>query len=247
MANFNDALTVRGPTLEHLEHHLRSLAQGGGDPGIPWQGRWWPTAGTTGRRGTFLWNGTEWATVLGSYARAYDWAGITASGLSALAAEQHSRRLRICPQAVMSASEVLTPQAAAQLTTAWGTAPSDIYAATETAGIASPCRYRNRHLYEDLLFVEAVGQDGVAVPQGTMGAKLLVSVLFSRTLPRIRYGISDSIRLGGRGCPCGRSFALLESIEGRQEDILHLPGRHGTVTLGKAPFVRVRAASRDRP
>ncbi|QDG66908.1 hypothetical protein NIBR502772_12470 [Pseudarthrobacter sp. NIBRBAC000502772] len=28
MANFNDALTVRGPTLEHLEHHLRALAQG---------------------------------------------------------------------------------------------------------------------------------------------------------------------------------------------------------------------------
>ena len=34
------------------------------------------TAGTTGRRGVFLWDRHEWRTVLASYARANDWAGI---------------------------------------------------------------------------------------------------------------------------------------------------------------------------
>ncbi|MBE4720012.1 hypothetical protein [Pseudarthrobacter sp. AB1] len=70
MGNFEDTV---------IEDQLRPLTQGGGDPLIPWKGRWWAagTAGTTGRRGTFLWNRSEWATVLASYARAYDWAAQT--------------------------------------------------------------------------------------------------------------------------------------------------------------------------
>jgi phenylacetate-CoA ligase len=36
------------------------------------------TAGTTGRRGVFLWNFREWVQVVASYNRAFDWAGSTA-------------------------------------------------------------------------------------------------------------------------------------------------------------------------
>ena len=101
----------------------------------------------------------------------------------------------------MSASEVLSPHTAAELEAAWGSAPFDVYAATETAGIASPCTYRNRHVYEDLLIIEPVDRAGNPVPAGTTGAKLLVTVLFSRTLPLIRYEMSDTVRLGGTGLP----------------------------------------------
>ncbi|WP_115787700.1 phenylacetate--CoA ligase family protein [Arthrobacter silvisoli] len=300
MDNFDDAITTPDLALRDLEDHLRALADSDGDPGIPWKGRWWAaaTAGTTGRRGTFAWNRAEWATVLASYARANDWAGIPAgltrplkmalvssrvpthqsavvgaslrsglvptlrldvtapleetvaalnrfqprvlvgyaSALKPLAAEQRSGRLRISPEGVMSASEVLSPQAAAELEAAWGTAPFDVYASTETAGIASPCLQRNSHVYEDLLIVEPVDASGKPVPRGTTGSKLLVTVLFSRTLPLIRYEMSDTVRLGGRGCPCGRSFTLLEDIEGRIEDVLELPGHDGTVSIHPIVF-----------
>jgi phenylacetate-coenzyme A ligase PaaK-like adenylate-forming protein len=136
----------------------------------------------------------------------------------------------------MSASEVLSPHTASELAAAWGSAPFDVYAATETAGIASPCSYRNRHVYEDLLIIEPVDQSGSPVPPGTTGAKLFVTVLFSRTLPLIRYEISDAVRLGGRGCPCGRSFTVLEGIEGRLEDVLQLPGRQGPVSVHPIVF-----------
>ncbi|HEX9226384.1 MAG TPA: phenylacetate--CoA ligase family protein, partial [Arthrobacter sp.] len=256
------------------------------------------TAGTTGRRGTFIWDRSEWATVLASYARANDWAGISASltrplkmalvssrvpthqsavvgaslrsglvptlrldvtapmnetvaalnrfqprilvgyasALKPLAAEQRAGRLHISPQGVMSASEVLTPHTAAELEAAWGSAPFDVYAATETAGIASPCTSRNRHVYEDLLIIEPVDRNGNPVPPGTTGAKLLVTVLFSRTLPLIRYEMSDTVTLGGRGCPCGRAFTILEDIEGRIEDILQLPGKAGKVNVHPIVF-----------
>lgn len=83
MGNFDEAVTVPGLRLADLEEHLRSLTASGGNPGLPWNGRWWAaaTAGTTGRRGTFIWNRSEWATILASYARASDWAGIS-SGLT---------------------------------------------------------------------------------------------------------------------------------------------------------------------
>ncbi|PTT62284.1 phenylacetate--CoA ligase family protein, partial [Arthrobacter sp. HMWF013] len=303
MDHFDEAVTTPDVRLADLEEHLRDLVESGGDPGLPWKGRWWAaaTSGTAGRRGTFVWNRSEWGTVMASYARANDWAGIAAgptrplkvalvssrvpthqsavlgaslrsrlvpslrldvtapleetvaalnrfqprilvgyaSALKPLAAEQHSGRLHISPQGVMSASEVLTPHTAAEIEAAWGSAPIDVYAATETAGIASPCTYGNRHVYEDLLIVEPVDQDGKAVPPGTTGAKLLVTVLFSRTLPLIRYEMSDTVRLGGRGCPCGRSFSLLEEIEGRLEDVLQLPGKTGRVDVHPIVFHHV--------
>lgn len=303
MGHFDEALTTRDLSLAELEQRLRTLAAEGGDPGLPWRGRWWTaaTAGTAGPRGIFAWSRPEWAQVLASYARANDWAGIAAgptrplkmalvssrvpthqsavvgaslrsglvptlrldvtapmdetvaalnrfqprvlvgyaSALRPLAAEQWAGRLRISPQAVMSASEVLTPPAARELERAWASAPFDVYAATETAGIASPCTYRNRHVYEDLIIVEPVDQDGVPVPPGSTGAKLLVTVLFSRTLPLIRYELSDSVALGERGCPCGRSFIQMENIEGRLEDVLELPGKAGIASVHPIVFHHV--------
>lgn len=300
MEHFDEAITTPDLNLADLEDHLRDLTESGGDPGRAWRGRWWAaaTAGTSGRRGVFVWNRSEWATVLASYARAYDWANISpgpgrplktalissripthqsavvgasarsrivptirldvtapmhetvaalnafqprvlvgyASALKPLAAEQLTGRLHIAPEAVMAASEVLTAQAATEMKAAWGSAPFDVYAATETAGIASPCTHRNRHVYEDLLIVEPVDKAGSPVPAGATGAKLLVTVLFSRTLPLIRYEMSDSIRLGRGACPCGRAFTLLEEVEGRAEDVLELPGKVGPTTVHPIVF-----------
>jgi phenylacetate-CoA ligase len=117
--------------------------------------------------------------------------------------------------------------------------PFDVYAATETAGIASPCSFHRRHIYEDLVIVEPVDQGGVPVQPGTVGDHLLVTVLFSRTLPLIRYEMSDRVGVGGRGCPCGRSFALLTGIEGRVEDALLLPGLRGPVNVHPNVFHKV--------
>jgi len=61
---------------------------------------------------------------------------------------------------------------------------------------------------------------------------LLVTVLFSRTQPLIRYEMSDRIMLSPRRCDCGLPFAVVGGIEGRAEDILQLPARSGgTVSI----------------
>lgn len=112
---------------------------------------------------------------------------------------------------------------------AWSRKPFNVYGATEPAGIASECeRHTGLHLYEDLVITEVVDEDNQPVPDGSYGEKVLVTVLFSRTQPLIRYEMSDSVRLSSVACPCGRPFALLDAIQGRQEDIVYLPGSTGT-------------------
>src|SRR6476469_2015602 len=74
MDHWDEAVTVGGLTLGEVEGHLRLLAEAGADPGVPWRQQWWTaaTAGTTGRRGVFVWGRRAWGTVLASYARASD-------------------------------------------------------------------------------------------------------------------------------------------------------------------------------
>jgi len=150
----------------------------------------------------------------------------------ALAEEQLAGRLRISPRAVMCSSEVLTADTRERIHRAFAIEPFEVYAATEPAGIASECPRHRMHRYEDLVITEVVDDRNRPVPVGEVGAKVLVTVLFSRTQPLIRYEMSDRISLSPSPCDCGRTFALMGGIEGRVEDLLTLPGAAGgTVTI----------------
>lgn len=164
-----------------------------------------------------------------------------ASMIRMLAEEQLAGRLHIAPRAVNSASEVLTPEARIRVTQAWGIAPFDVYAATETGGIAAECdRHQGMHLFEDLVIPEVVDDNYRAVPPGTTGARLLVTVLFSRTVPLIRYELTDRVCLVDQQCSCGRAFRLIAGIEGRTDDIIELRGQDGgKVRIHPVVFHRV--------
>jgi putative adenylate-forming enzyme len=145
-----------------------------------------------------------------------------------LAEEQVSGRLQIHPHLVYTSSEVLTEETRRRIAEAWGHPPFNQYASTETAEIASECSTgRRMHLYEDFVITEVVDEDYRPVPPGDVGTRLLITTLFSRTQPLIRYELNDRVRLSTEQCSCGLPFASLESIEGRVEDTLYLPARFG--------------------
>jgi putative adenylate-forming enzyme len=149
---------------------------------------------------------------------------VYASMSRVLAEEQLAGRLRIHPKAVMCSSEVLTEESIARVERAWGSRPVNVYAATETAGIASDCKNRRMHLYEDLVIPEMLDEHDRPVPPGVAGAKLVVTVLFSRTQPLIRYELSDRVARSAARCDCGLPFDVLDTIEGRAEDVLQIGG-----------------------
>ena len=153
-----------------------------------------------------------------------------ASMMRILADEQLAGRLQITPRAVFTSSEVLTQETRRRIVQAWGDRLFNQYAATESGSLAAECdHHRGMHLMEDLVIVEVVDQDNRPVPPGVYGDKLLITVLFNRTQPLIRYELSDSVRLSPDPCPSGRPFALIDDIQGRVEDVLSFPGAAGGV------------------
>lgn len=151
-----------------------------------------------------------------------------ASMTGILAEEQFAGRLRIHPQVVYAASEVLTAQTRQRVREAWGTEPFNQYVATETASIAAEHRAcRHMHFFEDLVITEVVDERYRPVPPGEYGAKVLVTTLFSRTQPLIRYELNDSLRVSAEAHTCGLPFAVLDGVQGRVEDALHLPALQG--------------------
>ena len=145
---------------------------------------------------------------------------------NALALEQIRKTLRISPRMVFASSEVFTDSARKRIGAAWGSEPFNAYAATETALIAADCTHHQMHVAEDLIIAEVVDNDNQPVPLGAYGAKVLVTVLFSRTVPLIRYELSDRIAFANlpAPCECGKPFAVLAGIQGRVEDTIFMEG-----------------------
>jgi phenylacetate-CoA ligase len=148
--------------------------------------------------------------------------------LGQLAAEQLDGRLQIAPAIVASSGETHTDQLRAAVQQAWRTSSFELYAMTEAGILGSHCaEHRGIHLFEDQAIVEVTDGRGEPVPAGRLGHKLLVTNLVMRTQPLLRYEVSDMVAVAAEPCPCGRPFRLLRGVEGRNDDILHLPRAGG--------------------
>jgi putative adenylate-forming enzyme len=145
-----------------------------------------------------------------------------------LAEEQHAGRLRIAPQTFCSVAEALTQDVRDVARETWGAVVLNSYGATEAGIIGQECpRTAGMHVYEDLLCVEVVDADNQPVAAGVAGHKVLITNLFNRALPLIRYELSDLVTIADGSCPCGRTHLRLASVRGRREDVLSLPARDG--------------------
>jgi phenylacetate-coenzyme A ligase PaaK-like adenylate-forming protein len=143
-----------------------------------------------------------------------------------LADEQRVGRLRIAPRIVSTSSELRTPEATARIEDAFGVKPFDLYASTEGLW-ASDCEHRHKHLFEDWCIAENVDRDGRPVPDGQPGERVLITNLFNRTLPMIRFEVSDVVVIDREPCACGRTLARLHAVEGRSADVLRLDSAAG--------------------
>jgi len=149
------------------------------------------------------------------------------SVLKQLADEQLAGRLRISLRTIATSAEVLPDETRRRVREAWNLRVFDTYGATEYAPIAAECPAGRKHLFEDQAIIEIVDDRGRPVPPGERGDRLLLTVFNRRTQPLIRYEMSDVVRPASGACECGRPFRLIDSIEGRIEDILHFPARNG--------------------
>ena len=147
----------------------------------------------------------------------------------ALAEEELAGRLRIAPpRAAFFSSEAVTADVRRRVREAWGIEPVCGYAATEAPTIAtSSPEHHELEIAEDVVVIEIVDENGLAVPPGQPGAKVLLTNLINYAQPLIRYELTDSVVESPLPNPAGRPYRCLLSVDGRTADILYLPGYQG--------------------
>jgi putative adenylate-forming enzyme len=123
---------------------------------------------------------------------------------------------------VFSVAEVLDELDKARLETRFGAPVEQIYQATEGL-LGTTCEAGTIHLNEPYLIVEREWLDSTRshfVP--------VITDLWRRTQPVIRYRLNDILRVRHAPCPCGRAALGIEAIEGRVDDLLWLRDKSGT-------------------
>jgi phenylacetate-coenzyme A ligase PaaK-like adenylate-forming protein len=145
-----------------------------------------------------------------------------------LAEEQNAGRLKIGPLAMRSVAEALAPDVRELARATWNVEIINAYSSTEAASMGMEChRHAGIHLCEDLIIVEIVDDNNQPVRPGTPGSKALVTTLFNRALPVIRYEFSDILTEIEGDCACGCPFRRVKDIEGRREEMLQVWTRDG--------------------
>lgn len=136
------------------------------------------------------------------------------STVEMLAKEQMAGRLHLNLKEVIVGGENLSEKTRRYIEEVFGCKMRSVYASTEASGIAIDCRYNHMHLHNDSLIIEPVDEDYRPVPVGKKAHKILVTSLYERTVPLIRYEISDKVTIHNTTCPCGNKAPWVE-VEGR--------------------------------
>jgi len=115
------------------------------------------------------------------------------------------------------------------------------YQCTEVLRIGFVCEQRHGfHISIDAVAFRVLDDENREVATGESG-NMVVSNLTNRATVLLNYKLGDIVTRGKMPCPCGRTLPMIESIRGRSDDLLRLPGgrlMHGQ--LATEPLFTIR-------
>lgn len=117
------------------------------------------------------------------------------------------------PKVAITNAEPLYEHQREVIARAFGCPVRETYGMAEMAAAASECEDGSLHIWPDAGIIEIDG-----VPGAT--GDLICTGLVNADMPLVRYRVGDRGRLADGGCTCGRSLPVLDSVEGRTDDIL---------------------------
>ena len=148
-----------------------------------------------------------------------------ASSLQELAGEALSGRLKIRPRHIATNSEPLMPEAREAARKAWGLEINNMWGCVEVGHVGIECdRHEGMHMSDDAVITEFVDEDDRPTGDPDKIAKVLVTSLFNRVQPIIRYELTDIAIPSVKPCSCGAAFPLIREVKGRSDDAFRYPG-----------------------
>ncbi|MEM2522668.1 MAG: hypothetical protein QXW82_05915 [Candidatus Bathyarchaeia archaeon] len=128
----------------------------------------------------------------------------------------------INPRIIFTGGEVVTHESRYIAKKTFGVEPFETYGSVEFGDMAFECNeHCGLHIITDSVLMEFIDESGEYVSSGERG-EIVVTGLWNYAMPLIRYRIGDLGIPTDEKCPCGRSWPLIKSIEGRINDYLVL-------------------------
>ena len=132
--------------------------------------------------------------------------------------------------------DTLPPPEKRLLEERYGITVLSAFQACEALNIAFQCEEgKGFHISLDQVAVRVVDSDGRDVVPGVSG-NLVISNLTNRATVLLNYRLGDRVTLGTGPCPCGRTLPMIETLDGRSEDLILRPGgelAHESVILSQ--------------
>lgn len=132
--------------------------------------------------------------------------------------DQGIRDLRA--KGIVSTSMMLLESERSVIEHVFGCKVTNRYGCEEVGLIACECeRHEGMHLNIEHLYIEFLDEHGEPVKPGQEGL-IVVTDLYNRGMPLIRYRVEDVGVPSDRECSCGRGLPLMERVTGRTADFL---------------------------
>jgi phenylacetate-coenzyme A ligase PaaK-like adenylate-forming protein len=158
-----------------------------------------------------------------------------ASLLGPLVEEKRAGRLTIAPFAVSGTSEAFPPELRAEVEKTFGCPVTDSFGSSEgLLGVAVPGE-NPITLASDLALVELVDERNRPVSPGEPSAKVLLTTLYNRVQPLIRYELTDRMV---QHPPSPAHGHVRVTVDGRSDDVFVYGGRTVHPLAVRSVFVK---------
>lgn len=142
--------------------------------------------------------------------------------MAILAEEQSAGRLRIAPALVSVTGERIADAQYGRIAEVFGAPVVDQYACTEALALSDCCVDGWHHLHDDWVVLEPVDSQYRPVPPGKLSHTVLLTVLYRKVQPILRYDLGDAVIQQPTPCPCGDARPAFQ-VHGRKANLLYSP------------------------
>lgn len=145
------------------------------------------------------------------------------TSLHAVALEMRRRKITDWkPRLLFTVAELLGEETRVLAREVFNMEIMDIYGLIEVGDVSWQCRRANEyHINADAILVEFLN-DGKPVAPGEVG-EIVVTGLYNKAMPLIRYRSSDAGRPSDGHCDCGCNLPTMKVVDGKMLDFLVLP------------------------
>ena len=127
----------------------------------------------------------------------------------------------------MFGGEGHTPEMRVQIEARLNINDTQNYGLTELCGpgLSFEClEHTGMHINEDFFIAEIIdSRTGEVLPEGSTG-EIVITTLTKEGIPMLRYRTKDITRIDYEPCACGRTFARMDLVKGRTDDMMVIRG-----------------------